>query len=162
MRTIYNVILQLQEFIIERLANDKKIGHLYNESINYLNQLVNQNNLQGLNLVDKLNNNLGFGMGLEFREGNSIINQKNENAVLENQVYNISIGVNDLYDENKKQKYAIMIADTVIAQREEGLTLTNNISKNYKDISYQIDDLDDQKQQEIKQEKVTQVNVNVN
>jgi len=27
----------------------------------------------------------------------------------------VSIGVNELYDEKKKQKYAIMIADTVVA-----------------------------------------------
>lgn len=95
-----------------------------------------------MDLVNKLNTNLGFGMGLEFREGNLIINQKNENMIKENQVYNISIGINDLYDEKKKQKYAIMIADTVVAQKDEGLTLTSNISRNYKDISYQIDDLD--------------------
>jgi len=46
MRTIYNILLQVQEFIIERLVNDKVIAVLYSESIGYLNQLINQNNLQ--------------------------------------------------------------------------------------------------------------------
>ena len=34
-------------------------------------------------LVDKLVNNFGFGIGLEFRESNLIINSKNENYLKE-------------------------------------------------------------------------------
>ena len=57
-------------------------------------------------------------------------------------VFNICTGVNDLYDEKRKQKYAIMIADTVIVRKEEGESITNAISKKFKDVSYQIDEGD--------------------
>jgi nucleosome binding factor SPN SPT16 subunit len=45
--------------------------------------------------------NFGFGIGLEFRESNLIINQKNDNILKENMVFNICISANDLFDQTK-------------------------------------------------------------
>lgn len=79
-------------------------------------------------------------MGLEFREGHLIINARNEHTLKENMVFNVSVGFQDLFDEEKQQKYAIMIADTVIVRKEETECLTQNISRKFQDVSYQIDE----------------------
>ena len=46
-------------------------------------------------------------------------------------VFNICVGANDLFDQEKQQKYAIMVADTVLVGKDEGQSLTNSISKKF-------------------------------
>ena len=100
------------------------INKLYEDSIAFIRN-------KDPHLADNLLPYLGFGMGLEFREGNLIINQKNEKVLKENMVFNICVGANDLFDQEKQQKYAIMVADTVLVGKDEGQSLTNSISKKF-------------------------------
>lgn len=112
-RATYNHLVELQEYIIERLRANKVIAKLYEDSLAYVRA-------KDSHLADKLQNYFGFGMGLEFREGNLVINQKNEKALKENMVFNVCVGANDLFDQEKQQKYAIMVADTVVVGKDEG------------------------------------------
>lgn len=43
-------------------------------------------------LLDKLPKNVGFGMGLEFRESTCLLNAKNSLPVKEGMVFNVSVG----------------------------------------------------------------------
>ena len=53
-------------------------------------------------LVEKLSKNLGFGMGLEFRESALMLTPKNEGVVRAGMVFNVCIGVQGL--ENPETK----------------------------------------------------------
>ena len=53
-------------------------------------------------LVEKLSKNLGFGMGLEFRENALMLTPKNDGVVRAGMVFNVCIGVQGL--ENPETK----------------------------------------------------------
>ncbi len=115
------------------LRANKPINKLHEEAMNFLRSKDSK-------LAEKVMNYLGFGMGLEFREGHLIINARNERVLKENMVFNVCVGFQDLFDEERNQKYAIMIADTVVVRKEEGECLTQLISRKFQDVSYQIDE----------------------
>ena len=47
-------------------------------------------------MIEKLSKNLGFGMGLEFRESGNMLATKNEGIVRAGMVFNVCIGVQGL------------------------------------------------------------------
>ena len=47
-------------------------------------------------MVIKLLKNVGFGMGLEFRESTCILNAKNASLVRAGMVFNVTVGTFDL------------------------------------------------------------------
>ena len=43
-------------------------------------------------MLEKLPKNVGFGLGLEFRESSCLLNAKNSTLVKEGMVFNVSVG----------------------------------------------------------------------
>lgn len=43
-------------------------------------------------LVDHLTKNIGFGMGLEFREAVNLLNNKNDRKVAAGMIFNVAVG----------------------------------------------------------------------
>lgn len=102
--------------------------------------------------ADNLPSNFGFGIGLEFRESVLLINPKNERTVKPNMVFNALVSLKDLKTSTGK-KYAIKIVDTVLVKQNENVVLTDKIDKNYSDVGYNIEDLDDEEEPEPKIDK---------
>ncbi|WIA33317.1 hypothetical protein OEZ86_006455 [Tetradesmus obliquus] len=71
-------------------------------------------------LVERLNKNVGFGMGLEFREGANVLNAKNEKPLRAGQVFTVSLGVSGLTNADatdaRAKTYALQIADTLVVK----------------------------------------------
>ena len=72
-------------------------------------------------MLQKFTKNVGFGMGLEFRESSYQLNAKNTKQVKEGMVLNVGMGFNNLDrtkfpNDSKKKSYALFIADTVVVQ----------------------------------------------
>ena len=44
-------------------------------------------------LIEQLPKNIGFGMGLEFREAINLLNGKNDRKVAAGMVFNVAVGV---------------------------------------------------------------------
>ena len=81
---------------------------------------------------------MGFGIGLEFKESNLLINAKNNREIKKNMVFNVALAFNELKNE-KSKSYAIMVADTVIITAEGNEVATNQISVKYEDVSYSLE-----------------------
>lgn len=82
--------------------------------------------------------NLGFGMGLEFREGEYVINAKNSKYLAAGQIFNLAVGLQDLKDE-KGQVYALLIADTIqITPDGPAKLLTGDELKSLSQVSYAV------------------------
>eukprot|EP00954_Amorphochlora_amoebiformis_P003925 304368-Amorphochlora_amoeboformis.AAC.2 len=58
----------------------------------------------------------GFGMGLEFRESNLVLNEKNQQILKSGHIVNFSIGFEKLKEGSKT--YAMQIADTILITQE--------------------------------------------
>ena len=132
---IYEFLLDVEEKALEKLFDGARICDVYNFVINFVYQ-------KDESLVDKLTKNLGFAIGIEFREGNlNIINffihlkinfynlnlsikgsllitPENKSRLKKGMVFNLAIGFSPLKnkqstDRNSSQ-YALFISDTVL------------------------------------------------
>ena len=109
-------------------------------------------------LKENLPNNLGFGMGLEFRESDYVINAKNTRDLKTGMVFNLAIGLQDLENTEAKKSsgkiYALLIADTVEIGDEASKCLTTEL-KSLSQISYSFSS--EQEQKEARKNRVAQV-----
>jgi nucleosome binding factor SPN SPT16 subunit len=63
--------------------------------------------------VDKLTKNIGFGMGLEFRDSSMVLNAKNTHTVKSSMVFNVCVAVSGLDNpaasSDKGRTYALQV-----------------------------------------------------
>ena len=103
-----------------------------------------------------LSANLGFGMGLEFRESEFVLNAKNAKTLAPGQVYNLAVGLQDLKDD-KGKPYALLIADTIqiTADGAAAKLLTGDDLKSLSQVSYAVKS--EQEQRDARKSRAAQV-----
>uniref|UniRef100_A0A3P8TL58 FACT complex subunit n=1 Tax=Amphiprion percula TaxID=161767 RepID=A0A3P8TL58_AMPPE len=110
MQDNYNFLLQVEEELLKELKHGVKICDAYSTVLEYVKK-------EKSDLVAKLTKNLGFAMGIEFREGSLVLNAKNQYKLKKGMVLNISLGFADLVNKDAKKdeqkKYALFIGDTI-------------------------------------------------
>uniref|UniRef100_A0A8C8JNP1 FACT complex subunit n=1 Tax=Oncorhynchus tshawytscha TaxID=74940 RepID=A0A8C8JNP1_ONCTS len=110
MQDNYSFLLQVEEELLKELKHGVKICDAYSAVLNYVKK-------EKPDLAAKLTKNLGFAMGIEFREGSLVLNSKNQYKLKKGMVLSISLGFADLVNkEGKKEeqkKYALFIGDSV-------------------------------------------------
>ncbi|KAJ1448969.1 FACT complex subunit-domain-containing protein [Pelagophyceae sp. CCMP2097] len=105
-----------------------------------------------IHLADKLPKNLGFGLGIDFREGSLVLNKKSEAVFAKNMVFNLAVGFQDLQIADgerakalgaikKLDAYSMLVADTVLVGADEAEVLTKH-SVEWGDVSYFINEDD--------------------
>lgn len=107
---------------------------------------------------NNLPNNLGFGMGLEFRESEYVINAKNNRELRQGMIFNLAIGLQELDNpeatSSKGKIYALLIADTVEIGENGAKCLTSEL-KSLNQISYSIKS--EQEQREARKNRAAEV-----
>uniref|UniRef100_A0A8C4YMW1 FACT complex subunit n=1 Tax=Gopherus evgoodei TaxID=1825980 RepID=A0A8C4YMW1_9SAUR len=107
----YTFLLQLQEELLKELRHGVKLCEVYAAVMDVVKK-------QKPELLNKITKNLGFAMGIEFREGSLVINSKNQHRLKKGMVFSINVGFSDLTNkEGKKPEertYALFIGDTVL------------------------------------------------
>ncbi|GAB0494570.1 hypothetical protein MMPV_005864 [Pyropia vietnamensis] len=142
-RRNYETLLAAQEAVLAALAPGKMLKDAYAAAVAVLAK-------EGRELEAKLGKNVGFGMGVEFRESALLLNARNEHVVRSGMVFNVSVGLSGLKDSDKGT-YALLVADTVVVPEggppststPESI-LTSGIRKNFSDISYSLDPEEDE------------------
>ena len=86
----------------------------------------------------------GFGIGLKHKDSLFEITPTNERVIEAGNSFHLSLYLKDL--KKGSQTYALYLADTVIAQAKPAV-VTDGITKDYKDISYTLDDSDDEEEE---------------
>jgi len=102
----------------------------------------------------------GFGMGLEFREKNLVLNQKNHQQLKSGMVLNFSIGFKDLKDRKSGKPYAMQIADTYLVTSEEadGHKLLTVVRRGWENVAFRgngDEDEDEDEELDTKQQAAT-------
>ncbi|EPY76514.1 suppressor of Ty 16-like protein [Camelus ferus] len=127
----YNFLLQLQEELLKELRHGVKICDVYNAVMDVVKK-------QKPELLNKITKNLGFGMGIEFREGSLVINSKNQYKLKKGMVFSINLGFSDLTNkEGKKPEektYALFIGDTVLVDEDGPATVLTSVKKKVKNV----------------------------
>ena len=124
-------ILELRNIILQNLKPGNKLSQVHQKGVEFLKE-------KAPILLEKISQSMGFGIGLEFKESNLLINAKNNREIKKNMVFNVALAFNELKNE-KSKSYAIMVADTVIITAEGNEVATNQISVKYEDVSYSLE-----------------------
>lgn len=136
----YKFLLDLQKAVLAEMRPGTAISKIYLRGLDYVK--ANRPELE-----NKLVTNFGFGIGLEFRESEFLLNAKNEKEIRHGMIMNLAIGFQDLVNEEasdpKAQKYALFLADTVLVGKHETMVLTEcERLKKLEHISFVLDKSD--------------------
>lgn len=140
---VYQVVLAAQEAAIKALLPGSPLKDAYHAAVEAVKKGAAAETAKGIkmpDLVSALTRNVGFGMGIEFRDSAHVLNAKNESKVEKSMTFNVSVGVQNLQDR-ENGIYSILIADTVFV-RDAKLgpdIFTASSRKDFKHISYAIE-----------------------
>ncbi|MEQ2168211.1 FACT complex subunit SPT16, partial [Goodea atripinnis] len=144
MQDNYNFLLQVEEELLKGLKHGVKISDAYNAVMEYVKK-------EKPELVAKLTKNLGFAMGIEFREGSLVLNAKNQYKLKKGMVLSISLGLSDLLNKDAKkdeQKYALFLGDTVQINEEDAATILTPVKKKIKNVAIFLKNDDEEDEEE--------------
>lgn len=138
MEKSYELLREAHEMCVSELRPGKTIGKV----VEKVRKLIQSRNAT---LFAKLTKNLGFGIGLEFRESCNLLTAKNQTQIVEGMAFNVAFGFQGIplpESQRKKKKldnYSVFLADTVVVLRDETKYYTK-LSKAWSKVRYDIED----------------------
>lgn len=143
----YEALLGMQTSCMEAMKPGKPMKHVYAAALDYL-ELTRNTHLQ-----KHMPKNLGFSIGLDFRDSHLILSAKNPATIRAGMIFNLSIGFANvpLPDEKKRgvhensaikklKTFSVMMADMVEVNNTGPAELLTKHSKTLTDISYTINE----------------------
>lgn len=137
----YDFVLALQKEILE---NQLKIGRTPKEIFESTVAFIEK---ERSDLVPFFTKNIGFLLGLEFRDSNFVLNSKNDYRKIQaGDCFNISFGFNNLVDTKGGNNYALQLADTVQITSDEKVSskLLTTCTKTRAQISFYFNNEEDE------------------
>ncbi|CAK5279482.1 unnamed protein product [Mycena citricolor] len=113
----YSLLLSLQQELLQKIKHGVTTRDVYNLALSY----VKEHNPE---LEKNFQKNIGFGMGIEFRDSAYLLASKTNRPLKESMVLNLSLGLAELVD-NSGKKYALQLVDTIKIGRNESNLLTD-------------------------------------
>ncbi|XP_048867496.1 FACT complex subunit SPT16 isoform X1 [Brienomyrus brachyistius] len=145
MQDNYNFLLEVEEMLLKELRHGVKFGDAFTAVVDMVKK-------EKPDMVAKLTKNLGFAMGIEFREGSLVINSKNQYKLKRGMVLSVSVGLSDLISKEGKKdeqkKYALFIGDTVQINEEEPATILTPVKKKIKNVGIFLKNEDEEEDEE--------------
>ncbi|ETI42874.1 hypothetical protein L917_11580 [Phytophthora nicotianae] len=138
MEKSYELLREAHEMCVKELQPGKIVGKVVEKVRKFIQS-------RNATLFGKLTKNLGFGIGLEFRESCNLLTTKNQTLIKEGMAFNVAFGFNDIpipESQRKKKKldsYAVFLADTVVVLENETKYYTK-VPKAWGKVRYDIDD----------------------
>ncbi|ETW85685.1 hypothetical protein HETIRDRAFT_424855 [Heterobasidion irregulare TC 32-1] len=127
--SIYNLLLSLQTELLSKMKDGVTARDVYQHALAFIKK-------KNPDLEKHFVKNVGFGMGMEFRDSAYLLSPKNGRQLKANMVFNLSLGFQDLEDGDKK-KYALQLVDTVKVGHDKAICLTEGV-KHTKDTLFYI------------------------
>ncbi|KAJ8303246.1 hypothetical protein KUTeg_019642 [Tegillarca granosa] len=139
MQKNYEFLLNVEEEILKKLQHGVKLNEVYEHVVSFVKK-------EKPGFVDKLTKNIGFAMGIEFREGSLLLGGKNEYRAKKGMTFNINVGFSDLKSGSKT--YALFIGDTVMVNEGSAATLLTTLKKRIKHVGIFLKDEDEEESDE--------------
>jgi len=149
MQKNYEFLLEVEDEILKKLQHNTKLSEVYDVAYKH----VKSNKPE---LVDKMTKNMGFAMGIEFREGALLITGKCQVSAKKGMVFNINVGFSDLDNKESKEKegkkYALFIGDTVMVNDGATATVMTSSKKRLKHIGIFLKDEEEDEEEDAEDE----------
>ncbi|XP_073002538.1 FACT complex subunit SPT16-like [Typha latifolia] len=144
----YEVLLKAHDSAIAALKPGSKVCAAYQAAVAVVEK-------EAPELLPNLMKSAGTGIGLEFREPAWNLNAKNDRTIKAGMVFNVSLGFQNLQAETnneKTEKFSLLLADTVIVSERHPDVLTAACSKAVKDVAYSFNEDEEEEQPRTKSE----------
>ncbi|KAI9912477.1 hypothetical protein PsorP6_006497 [Peronosclerospora sorghi] len=154
MEKTYELLREAHDLCVKELEPGKVVAKVVDKVRKFI---------QGRNptLFAKLTKNLGFGIGLEFREASHVLTTKNQTVIQPGMAFNVAFGFSDIpIPESQRKKkqvesYAVFLADTVVVLEHETKYYTK-VPKAWSKVRYDIDETnEDEREREHKDARKT-------
>lgn len=126
----YKLLFKAHEFLISELRPGSTFAQVYIRTFDFL--VANKKEL-----ASSLPSSFGAGIGIEFKEANTVINKKCEESIREGMVLYVVISMKNLASGRGKT-FSLMVADTVIVEKGRNSVITAGIAKEFGTISYSM------------------------
>lgn len=137
----YDLLLKTFDIILDKLRHGVKLCDVYNAALEHVTK-------EKPDFQTNFVKNVGFGMGIEFREGSLLITSKNNHVAKKGMVFNINAGfsglVNESADDSESKNYALFIGDTVLVNEDSSATLLTVAKKKITNIGIFLKDEEDE------------------
>ncbi|NXH42348.1 SP16H protein, partial [Dicaeum eximium] len=131
MQDHYGFLLGLQEVLLRELRHGAKLCDVYAAVMDVVKK-------QRPELLGKITKNLGFAMGIEFREGSLVINSKNQQRLKKGMVFSVNVGLSELPNREAKRPedrtYALFLGDTALVDEDGPAVLLTAVKKKVKNV----------------------------
>lgn len=141
-KEVYTTVSDCFDSIMDKFVPGAKLSSLYEETKLFLQKSKHPE------LAAKLGKNIGFGMGIDFRESSLVISPKCDEVIRKGMVFNLNLAFAELKNneakEEKGKSYAITIAETILVNDGDSPTnLTGSNKRKVKNVSIYIKDASD-------------------
>lgn len=116
-QTQYSLLLSLQTEILGFIKDGVACKDVYLHALSYVRE-------KNVELEKHFVKNVGFGMGVEFRDSAYLLSAKNNRLLKANMVLNLGLGFTDLIDDTGN-KYSLHLVDTIRVGPDRASLLTN-------------------------------------
>ncbi|CAO3689607.1 unnamed protein product [Umbelopsis ramanniana] len=132
----YQFLLDVQHKVLDSMRDGVKFRDIYAKALAFVRNKRPE-------LEKNFVKTLGFGIGIEFRESNYVINSKNTKELRNGMTLNLSIGFQDLENKDTKDEkaktYALLLIDTVRVTNDGAVVMTD-APKGVNDVFFFFDD----------------------
>ena len=152
---LYTYLVDLEDLIINKLRDGVKLSDVYSAAMANVKK-------EKPEIVDKINKNFGFAMGIEFREGALVIGPGCDVKAKKGMVFNVNVGVagvaNKGAKDSKGKTVALFVGDTVEVkgESEPGVLLTPS-KKKVKNIAIFLKEDDSEEEKENKDNNASEL-----
>ncbi|XP_066426257.1 FACT complex subunit SPT16 [Molothrus aeneus] len=131
MQDHYSFLLTLQDVLLRELRHGARLCDVYAAVMDVVKK-------QRPELLGKITKNLGFAMGIEFREGSLVINSKNQQRLRKGMVFSVNVGLSELPNREAKRpeerSYALFLGDTVMVDEDGPAVVLTSVKKKVKNV----------------------------
>lgn len=121
------------------LVSELKTGAILGEIYDKIYSIFTQDGKTESFLKDHLSLNFGYGTGFKHQDLTYSISENNKRAIQVGQAFFVQIYLKNLKTTGGNT-YCLIIADTVMITSHGPQNITSGVSKDFKDISYTLDD----------------------
>uniref|UniRef100_A0A060T472 FACT complex subunit n=1 Tax=Blastobotrys adeninivorans TaxID=409370 RepID=A0A060T472_BLAAD len=102
----YSILLATQKHVISQIKEGVLCKDVYNSAVEFLKS-------KKPGLEQHLLKNVGWGIGLEFRDSSALLSPKNSSPLKDGMTVNVVVGLADVKDKSGGKPYGLLLADTV-------------------------------------------------
>lgn len=131
-KTHYDLLLKTQQKVLQALRDGVSCKDVYAAAYDYVKS-------KSPGLEQNLTKNVGWGIGVDFRDSNVLLNNKNAKVLRNGMTLNICVGLANLKDSKTNKPYALMVADTVRVQ-SDGYVMYTDLDKAVNAVSFMFEE----------------------